>query len=62
MKTKDLIAQAISLPVDERSVMPNIDKKWTAVAKHRLTELCSGSVKVVPGDEVFKKIWNKFQQ
>ena len=72
MKTKDLIAEAVSLPVEERSMIvdsllkslnppeTDIDKKWTEVAKRRLAELRSGSVKAVPGDEVFNKIWRKF--
>ncbi len=72
MKTKDLIAEAMSLPVEERAMVidsllkslnppeTDIDKKWMAIAKSRLKELRSGKVKPVPGDEVFKKIWNRF--
>lgn len=72
MKTKDLIAEAISLPVEERAMVVDsilkslnppeldIDQKWASVAKHRLKELRSGAVKGIPGDEVFKKIWKKF--
>jgi putative addiction module component (TIGR02574 family) len=37
-----------------------IDKKWAAIAKQRLTELRSGKVKAISGDEVFEKIWNRF--
>ena len=74
MKTKDLIAEAISLPVEERAMVidsllrslnppeTDIDKKWITVAKRRLTELRSGDVKPVPGEEVFKMIWNRFSQ
>ena len=51
MKTKDLIAEPISLPVEERAVvvesilnslnppLPIVDKKWISIAKHRLAEL-----------------------
>ncbi len=72
MKTKDLIAEAVSLPVEERAMVvdsllkslnppeTDIDKKWTEVAKKRLLELRTGSIKAVPGDEVFNKIWRKF--
>ncbi len=72
MRTQELIAEAISLPVDERSIIvdsllkslnppeSDIDKKWAAVAKQRLTELRSGESKAIPGDEVFNKIWNRF--
>ena len=71
MKAKDLIAEAMSLPVEERAMVidfllrsmnpptSDIDKKWGAVARKRLTELRSGEVKPVPGDEVFEKIWKK---
>lgn len=72
MKTKDLIAEAMSLPVEERAMVidsllkslnppeTDIDKKWIAVAKRRLAELRSGQVQPVPGDEVFKKIRDRF--
>ncbi|MCF6154543.1 MAG: addiction module protein [Candidatus Brocadia sp.] len=74
MKTKDLIAEAISLPVEERvmvidsllkSLNPpesEINKKWAAVAKRRLEELRSGKVKAVSDEEVFKKILNRFSK
>ncbi|MBV6517960.1 MAG: addiction module protein [Candidatus Brocadia sp.] len=74
MKTKDLIAEAISLPVKERAMVidsllkslnspeAEIDKKWASVAKRRLEELHSGKVKAVPGEEVFKRILNRFSK
>lgn len=72
MKTHELIAEIISLPVKERTLVidsllkslnppeSEVDKKWAAVAKQRLTELKSGEVTAVPGDEVFKRIWLRF--
>ncbi|MCI5150928.1 MAG: addiction module protein, partial [Candidatus Electrothrix sp. MAN1_4] len=39
-----------------------IDKEWAAVAQRRLSEIKSGSVKPVPGKEVFEKRWRKFEQ
>lgn len=72
MKTKDLIAEVISLPVEDRAMVvdsllkslnspeSDIDKKWAAVAKRRLKELRSAEVKAIPGDEVFKKIWKRY--
>ena len=74
MKTKDLIAEAISLPVEERAMVVDsllkslntpeseIDTKWAAVAKRRLGELRSGKVEAVPGEEVFKKIRNRLSK
>ena len=70
MKTTDILNEAISLPVEERVILVdsllktlhspslNIDKQWSDVAQRRLMELRSGEVKVVPGDEVFKRIWD----
>jgi hypothetical protein len=72
MKTKDLIDEATSLPVEERALVvdfllkslnppeTDIDKKWAAVAKKRLSELRSGSIEAIPGVDVFNKIWKNF--
>lgn len=74
MKTKELIAEAVSLPVEERALlvdsllkslnMPDsaIDKKWVEVAKDRLQQLRAGEVMAQPASEVFKKIAARFQQ
>lgn len=72
MNTKKIIDEAVSLPVEERALIVDsllrslnppeseIDKKWAAIAKRWLSELRSGSVKTVPGEEVFEKIWKRF--
>ena len=74
MKTKKLIEEALSLPVEERVLiadtllkslnMPdtNIDAKWAEVAKRRLRELRSGKVKPIPGDEVFLEILGRLSE
>lgn len=74
LSTKELIEEAISLPVEERAIVvdsllrslnpPNeeIDRKWAEVAKRRLSELRSGKVKAIPGDEVFTKVWKRFSK
>lgn len=74
MNTKELIDEAVSLPVEERALVVDtllrslnqpesgIDKMWVVVAKRRLAELRSGSVAVVPGKEVFEKIWKRFEK
>ncbi|GAB6141357.1 hypothetical protein JCM14076_20860 [Methylosoma difficile] len=73
MKTQDLIAEAVSLPIDERAKVVDsllrslntpeaeLDKKWVEVAKHRLQQLQSGEVTAIPSAEVFKKIADRFQ-
>lgn len=74
MKSKDLIAEAISLPVEERALVVDsilksfnpvedeIDKKWVEVANQRLVELRSGNKNKIPGDDVFNKIWDRFSE
>ena len=74
MNTKELIEEAVSLPVEERALVVDsllrslnqpeseIDKKWAAVAKRRLIELRSGAVEPLPGQEVFDKIWRRFEK
>ena len=72
MKTEDLLREIESLPVDERAKIadlvlkglnaPNldIDEQWAGVAKRRLDEIQSGSVKPVSGEEVFAEISKRF--
>jgi hypothetical protein len=73
MKTKELIAEAVSLPVEERALLVDcllsslntpeqrVDENWITVAKDRLQQLKTGEVKGVSSEEVFKKIAAKFQ-
>ena len=72
--TAEIIQDAESLPVEERTVVvdsllrslnppdPEIDRKWAAVANRRLAELRSGRVKPVPGEEVFARIRQRFAE
>ena len=72
MNTKQLIDKAVSLPVEERALLVDsllrslnqpeseIDKEWAKEAKRRLAELRSGRVEAVSGDEVFRKVWERF--
>lgn len=71
MNTKELLAEAIALPVEERALMVDsllkslnlpendIDEKWASLAERRLDDLHSGRVEAVAGDEVFNKIWQR---
>lgn len=73
MNTKELIAQVVSLPVEERAILADsllrslntpesvVDGAWASVARRRLDEMRSGQVTPVPGDEVFGKVWKRFQ-
>jgi len=71
---KEIIQKAASLPVEERVMVVDsllktlnppdieIENEWVKVAKRRLAELRSGSVKAIPGDEVFAKIRERFEK
>jgi putative addiction module component (TIGR02574 family) len=73
MNTKQLIDEAVSLPVEERALVVDsllrslnqpeseIDKKWSEEAKRRLAELRSGQIQAIPGDEVFAEVWKRFE-
>ncbi|MHB8919851.1 MAG: addiction module protein [Halothiobacillus sp.] len=74
MNTKDLIAEAVALPVEERAWLVDsllrslnqpelaIDQVWMTTASHRLTEIRSGAVDLLPGQAVFDKIRKKFER
>lgn len=71
INTKNLIDEAVSLPVEERALVVDsllrslnqpeseIDRNWATVAKRRLAEMRSGLVEAVPGEEVFDRIWKR---
>jgi putative addiction module component (TIGR02574 family) len=74
MNAKEVIDEAISLPVEERALIADsllrslnrpekeMDKEWTGVARRRLDEIRSGTVKCVAGDAVFERIWKRFHE
>lgn len=74
MKTSELIAEAVSLPVEERTrVVENllsslnppeqeVDAAWVSVARRRLDELRSGRVEAVPGEVVFERIRQRYEK
>ena len=74
MDTKRLIDEAALLPVEERALVVDsllrslnqpeseIDSKWAEEARRRLAEIRSGRAEPVPGEEVFRKVWKRFEQ
>jgi putative addiction module component (TIGR02574 family) len=68
IKTEDLFDEAISLPVEIRTLLVDkllqslnpaqteIDALWAKEAENRVVEIRTGKVKTVPGDQVFRKI------
>ena len=71
IKTDDLIAEAVSLPVEIRTQLVDkllqslnptrkeIDEAWAEEAEKRVEEIRTGKVKTILGEEVFKKIRNR---
>lgn len=67
-KTEDLFDEAVSLPVEKRTELVDkllrslnptqdkIDELWAEEAERRAKEIREGSVKTIPGEEVFGKI------
>ena len=74
MNTRQLIDEAVCLPVEQRALVlesllksfnnteSDNDSKWLVVAKKRLVEMRAGTVKVIAGDKVFEKIWTRFKK
>ena len=74
MNTRELVLEAISLPVEERAFIANtlleslnptesdIDAEWAEVAKRRLDAIKTGHAKTVSGEEVFRGIWKRFSK
>jgi putative addiction module component (TIGR02574 family) len=68
VRPKELIAGAISLPVEERAILvdsilrslnspeADIDRQWITEAERRLNEVRTGRARTIPGDQVFARI------
>ena len=70
-----LLRDALSLPLELRTKLVNklleslnvpieedVEQAWAEEAEKRLDELVSGKVKSVPGDEVFRKIRDRYKK
>jgi len=74
MNTADLIEEAVSLPVEERTLLvesllqslnrpeSEIDRQWKHVAQKRLAAIQNGDVQTVDGGKVFNNIWHSFEK
>ena len=70
IKTKKLIEEALSLPVEERAIMADSllrslnmpDAALDEVARRRRDELRAGKVKAIPGEEVFSEVLERFNK
>ncbi len=74
MTAKELIEEAVSMPVEARALMvdfllkslntpcSSIDEEWGALAEKRLEQLRSGAVEGIPADQVFERVWKRFEK
>ena len=74
MTTKQLLEEALSLPVEERAFFADsllrslnvpdnaVDAKWTEVAKRHLQELRAGAVDAIPGEDVFAEVHRRLSK
>ncbi len=72
--SKEIIDEASVLPVEERAVIVDallqtlnapsekIDALWVEAAERRLDEINSGKVTLIHGDEVFRKVRERFMK
>ena len=71
IKTEELCDEAISLPIETRTLLVDkllqslnptqseVDKLWAKEAEKRVEEIGKGQVKTIPGDQVFRKILDR---
>lgn len=71
IKTEELFDEAISLPVETRTLLVDkllqslnptrteIDKLWAKEAEKRVEEIRKGKAETIPGDQVFRKILDR---
>jgi putative addiction module component (TIGR02574 family) len=74
MKTNELLSMAESLPIEIKiqlidtllnSMHPSqseIDELWAKEAERRVDQIKSGEVKTISGEDVFKKIQDRFSK
>ncbi len=55
LSKQELIDEVLSLNSD-------IDRRWIEISRKRLNELSTGKIKGISGDEVFDKIWKRFEK
>lgn len=71
--TEKIYEQALDLPIEDRLILidkllmstnlpiqEDIDQAWSKEVERRSQELDNGKSKLIPGEEVFRKIRNRF--
>jgi hypothetical protein len=71
-KTDDLLTMIESLPIDVKTTLvekllasmqplqKDVDDEWIKAAEERISEIKTDNVKVIPGNEVFNEIKEKY--
>jgi putative addiction module component (TIGR02574 family) len=71
LKTDELLNEAISLPVELRAQLVDallrslnpaqaeIDGLWAAEAERRIDEIDAGQAELIPGEEVFARLYHR---
>ena len=59
LRTKliDKLIESLNIPIQKE-----IDKLWAEEAEKRVSDINSGKVKSIPGEEVFKEIRNRLKK
>jgi putative addiction module component (TIGR02574 family) len=72
MSAEEIIDKATSLPVELRIQIadallhslntpdPDVDREWVEITERRLDEIESGTAELIPGEEVFDRIRERF--
>jgi len=72
--TREIIEEAIALPVEERAVVVDsllrslnpvsdgVEREWIALARRRQAELRSGQSQRLPGDDVLARLRQRFSR
>lgn len=73
LEAEELIKEAVSLPVELRARLVDellkslnppqaaIDELWAAEAERRVSEIESGKVKPIPGEQVFEELRKRLE-
>ncbi len=74
IKTDELISEAVSLPIETRLLLVNklleslnpskkdIDELWAKEAEERVADIRDEKGEIIPGEEVFKEIREKYNK
>jgi putative addiction module component (TIGR02574 family) len=73
-KANDLFTIIENMPIDVKTALierildsihplqKDVDQEWIEVAEKRTSEIQTGNVQVIPGDEVFKEIEERYKR